>query len=80
MSSVLRKFDGLDLQEQLRSAHLLQSIQRARVRLREDLSAPWRYNAQPHRGKTRKWGVEAAARAWSVATKEVPEQLRERVP
>ena len=75
MSSVLRKFDGLGLPEQLRPAHLLQSIQRAGGRLRDDLSAPWRYNAQPQRSKKRKRGVEAAAGARSAATEDVPEQL-----
>ena len=69
MYSVLRMFDGLGLPEQLRPTHLIQSIQRAGARLREDLSAPWRYNAQPQRNKKRKWGVEAA----SAPTVQVPE-------
>lgn len=58
---MLRKFDGLGLPEQLKPAHLLQSIQRAGTRLRKNLGAPWRYNTQPQRCKKRKHVEEAAA-------------------
>ena len=56
----------------------MKSIQRAGSRLRKDLDARWRYNAQPQKGGKRKLGAESAAPAPAPAvppTGVLPEQL-----
>jgi hypothetical protein len=76
--SVLRTIGDLGLPADLRSKDLMKSIQRAGSRLRKDLDARWRYNAQPQKGGKRKLGAESAAPAPAPAvppTGVLPEQL-----
>ena len=76
--SVLRTIGDLGLPADLRSKDLMKSIQRAGSRLRKDLDARWRYNAQPQKGGKRKLGAESAAPAPAPAAPPagvLPEQL-----
>jgi hypothetical protein len=76
--SVLQTIGDLGLPADLRSKDLMKSIQRAGSRLRKDLDARWRYNAQPQKGGKRKLGAESASPAPAPAAPPagvLPEQL-----